>query len=244
VSPPTELPTLTVVAPTAPAPVRDTGWLRAARQARWLSYVSLVWMLAEGIVGIVAAAQAHSIAVLAWAVGSAVEAAAAVIVIVRFTGANRFSETAERRAQKWVAASFVVLVPYILYEATVKLINGSEPERTGLAVALLVSSIVLMPALGWAKRRLGARLRSGATAGEGTQNLLCAAQGLVGLVGLIAGSAGAGFLDPLAALVVAGIAAREGAELWRGEGCACHTVPGQQPDDVTCAEATCGCCRR
>jgi divalent metal cation (Fe/Co/Zn/Cd) transporter len=221
VSPATKLPTVTVVGPGAPAGPRDAGWLRAARQARWLSYVSLVWMLAEGVLGLLAGAQAHSIAVIAWAVGSAVEAAAAVIVIVRFTGANRFSETAERRAQKWVAASFFLLVPFILYEATARLVHGSQPERTWLAVGLLASSLVLMPALGWAKRRLGRRLGSGATAGEGTQNLLCAAQAAIGLIGLLAASAGAAFLDPVAALAIAAIAAREGAELWRGQECTC-----------------------
>ena len=241
-SPAAELPTLTVVGPTTPAPVRDAAWLRAARQARWLSYVSLVWMLAEGGLGLLAGAQAHSIAVIAWAIGSAVEGAAAVVVIVRFTGANRFSETAERRAQRWVAASFFLLVPFILYEAGIKLVNGSQPERNWLAVALLASSIVLMPVLGWAKHRLGNRLGSGATAGEGTQNLLCAAQGAVGLVGLLVGSAGAGFVDPVAAVIIAAIAAREGVELWRGEECACQAMPGLQPTRVECAEESCERC--
>src|SRR6202011_3650620 len=97
--------------------------------------------------------------------------------------------------------------------------DGSQPQRNWLAVALLASSIVLMPALGWAKLRLGRLLDSSATAGEGRQNLLCAVQGAVGLVGLLVGSAGVGFLDPVAALVIACIAAKEGAELWRGEEC-------------------------
>jgi len=239
----TELPTLTVTPPALPGTkTQDAAWLRSARQARWLSYVSLVWMLAEGVLGIIAGAQAHSIAVISWAIGSAVEAAAAVIVIVRFTGANRFSETAERRAQKWVAGSFFVLVPYILYESVSKLLSGGQPERNWLAVALLASSVVLMPLLGWAKHRLGRRLESDATAGEGTQNLLCAAQGTVGLVGLLAGSAGLGFLDPVAALVIAGTAAKEGVQLWRGEDCACHAMPGLQPAGADRADAHCECC--
>jgi divalent metal cation (Fe/Co/Zn/Cd) transporter len=204
---------------TSAAPSPDGRWLRTAHQARWLSYFSLVWMTAEGILGVIAGAEAHSIGVISWAIGSAVEGAAAVIVIVRLTGRNRFSETAEHRAQKCVAGSFFVLIPYILFESVSKLIEGSQPQRNWLAVALLASSIVLMPALGWAKLRLGKRLDSGATAGEGTQNLLCALQGAVGLVGLLLGSAGAGFLDPMAALVIAAIAAKDGAELWRGEDC-------------------------
>jgi divalent metal cation (Fe/Co/Zn/Cd) transporter len=240
---PLELPTFPASVSGRPAVGRDEGWLRAARQARWLSYFSLAWMLAEGALGVLAGADAHSIAVIAWGVGSAVEAAAAVIVIVRLTGRNRFSATAERRAQKWVAASFFLLVPYIVYEAIAKLINGSEPDRSWLAVALLVSSIVLMPVLGWAKRRLGERLGSRATAGEGTQNLLCAAQGAIALVGLLLASAGAGFLDPVAALLIAGIAAREGIELWRGDGCGCTNLPGfSAADPDSCADHGCECC--
>ncbi|MHB1837298.1 MAG: cation transporter [Solirubrobacteraceae bacterium] len=225
-----------------PSPAPDAGWLRAARQARWLSYLSLVWMLAEGAVGILAGIEAHSIGVLAWAFGSAVEAAAAVIVIVRLTGANRFSELAERRAQRWVAASLLLLVPYVLYGSVSELISGGRPERSWLAIALLSSSILLMPALGYAKRRLGRRLSSGATAGEGTQNLLCALQGAIGLVGLLAGSAGASVLDPVAALLIAAIAVKEGTELWRGEGCACHAIPGLQSSGDRCCDADCGCC--
>lgn len=237
----TELPTLAHPVSLVPR-ARDAAWLREARRARGLSYLSLVWMLAEGIVGIIAGAQAHSIAVIAWGIGSAVEAAAAVVVIVRFTGSNRLSETAERRAQRWVAASFFVLVPYILYESVSKLVAGSQPEGSWLAVALLASSIVLMPALGWAKHRLGKRLGSAATAAEGTQNLVCAAQGVAALVGLLLASAGVRFLDPVAALVIASIAAKEGVELWRGETCACHALPGLEPADATCAGEHCECC--
>ncbi len=242
-TPATRVPALPM-APSTPvtAPVRDAGWLRTARRARWLSYFSLVWMMAEGILGLIAGAEAHSIGVIAWAIGSAVEGAAAVIVIVRLTGKNRFSETAERRAQKWVAGSFFVLVPYILYESVSKLIDGSQPQRNWLAVGLLASSIILMPALGGAKLHLGRRLDSGATAGEGTQNLLCALQGAVGLLGLLLGSAGAGFLDPVAALVIATIAVTEGAELWRGEECACHSMPGLQPSAAACVDESCDCC--
>jgi divalent metal cation (Fe/Co/Zn/Cd) transporter len=79
-----------------------------------------------------------------------------------------------------------------------------------------------MPALGLAKRRLGRQLGSGATAGEGTQNLLCAAQGAAVLVGLAANAAvGAGWLDPVIALGLAAWAVKEGREAWRGEACCC-----------------------
>jgi len=202
-----------------PAVPRDDRWLRGARRVRWLSCLSLGWMVAEAVVGVLAGAEAHSIGVIAWAFGSGLEAGAAVIVLVRFSGRNRFSDTAERRAQKWVAASFLLLVPYIVYGAVDRLLNGGQPDLTWLAIGLLGSSVVLMPVLGWSKRRLGKRLASGATAGEGTQNWLCAGQGAIALVGLVLGSASAWFVDPLAALLIVAIAAREGVELWHGDRC-------------------------
>src|SRR3954452_12336606 len=200
----------------APAPARDAGWLRAARQARWLAWASLVWMTLEGLGGLVAGVQANSISVLTWAASSAVEGLASAIVIWRFTSHRTLSETSERRAQKWVAASFFLLAPYLLYEAIHRLVAGTEAEATALAVALTASSLVLMPLLGWAKLRLGRRLDSGATAGEGIQNLMCAGQALAALVALAGAGAGLAFLDPRAALVIGGIAVKEGAELWRG----------------------------
>ena len=99
-----------------------------------------------------------------------------------------------------------------------------------------------MPLLGWAKLRLGERLDSGATSGEGVQNLLCAGQAAAALAALIGANAGLALLDPLAALLIAGIAAKEGIELWRGEECDCHTVPGLDLPtgaDDDCADDCC-----
>jgi len=214
------------IATPAPAPQRGEKWLRAARQARWLAWASLVWMTLEGALGVLAGIEANSISVLSWAASSAVEGLASAIVIWRFSGHRTLSEHSERRAQRWVAGSFFLLAPYFLYEAIHRLLAGTQAEATAFAIALTASSLVLMPVLGWAKLRLGRRLDSGATTGEGVQNLLCAGQALAALVALVAAGAGVAFLDPLAALVIAGIAAKEGVELWRGEDCDCHTVPG------------------
>jgi hypothetical protein len=198
-------------------------------------------MTLEGAAGVVAGIEANSISVLTWAASSAVEGLASVIVIWRFTGHRTLSEHSERRAQRWVAASFFLLAPYFLYEAIHRLVNGTQADAVPLAIALTASSVVLMPALGWAKLRLGRRLDSGATAGEGVQNLLCAGQALAALVALVAAGAGVAWLDPLAALAIAGIAAKEGVELWRGEECDCHTLPGLDPPaSDACDEGCCG----
>jgi divalent metal cation (Fe/Co/Zn/Cd) transporter len=198
----------------------DAGWLRAARQARWLAWLSLLWMTLEGGIGLLAGVQANSIALLTWAASSAVEGLASAIVIWRFTGTRTLSTDAERRAQRWVAGSFFVLAPYFVFEAVRRLIAGEAAETTVLAIVVTTTSLIGMPLLGVAKRRLGRRLDSGATAGEGTQNLLCAGQAAAALVG-VATAGALPWLDPLAALAIAAVAIREGQALWRGEDSCC-----------------------
>jgi divalent metal cation (Fe/Co/Zn/Cd) transporter len=203
-----------------PAALRGADWHRNARQARLLSWVSLVWMTIEGAVGVLSGVLAGSIALQAFGISSAVEGMASVIVIWRFTGARTLSETSERRAQKLVAVSFWLLVPYVAAEAIYKLVSAAEPETSYLGIGLTASSLLLMPLLGRMKHRLGAKLGSAATAGEGTQNVLCAYLAAAVLVGLLGNALfGLWWLDPLAALAVAALAVREGRASWRGEGC-------------------------
>ena len=203
--------------------VRSADWHRNARRARLLSWVSLFWMTIEGAVGVFSGIVAGSIALQAFGISSAAEGLASVIVIWRFTGARTLSETSERRAQKLVAVSFWLLVPYVVAEAAYKLVTAAEPETSYLGIGLTLSSLLLMPLLGRMKHRLGATLESAATAGEGTQNILCAYLAAAVLVGLLGNTLfGLWWLDPLAALAVAALAIREGQESWRGEGCCDH----------------------
>ena len=201
-------------------PERGPGWQRAARAARRLSWFSLSWMTAEGALGLAAGVDSGSISLVAWALGSVIEGLASAIVIWRFTGSRLASEDAERRAQKAVAVSFFLLAPYVAAEAALDLVSGHHASASALGLAVTAASLVLMPALGYAKRRLGDRLGSGATAGEGTQNLLCAAQAGAVLAGLAATAAwGWSWLDPAVALLLAGWAVREGTSAWRGDDC-------------------------
>lgn len=206
------------------APVsRGREWYRDARRARLLSWFSLVWMTIEGVVGVVTGILAGSIALQAFGISSAVEGLASVIVIWRFTGTRTLSESSERRAQKAVAISFWLLVPYVVADALYKLLVNAEAETSYLGIGLTVSSLILMPFLGRAKLRLGSRLESGATAGEGTQNILCAYLAGAVLIGLLGNTLfGLWWLDPVAAFVVAGLAVKEGRESWRGEDCCDH----------------------
>ena len=199
----------------------DERWLRNARYARWLAWASLAWMAAEGIVGLAAGLAAGSIALVGWALGSGIEGLASMIVVWRFTGSRMLSETAERRAQQAVAVSFWLLAPYIAVEAVRDLAAHHPATATPLGIALTASSLVIMPVLGVAKRRLGERLGSGATAGEGTQNLMCAAQAAGVLLALVVVAVWPGGwpIDPIIALGIAGWSVWEGNRSWRGVDC-------------------------
>jgi hypothetical protein len=155
--------------------VRDADWHRAARRARLLAWISLAWMLVEGAVGLWQGLLVGSIALTGWALGSAVEGLASVIVVWRFTGSRTVSETAERRAQRGVAVSFWLIAPYVTAESLHNLVSDRRAETTVIGIAITAMAVVLMPVMGYAKRRLSTTLDSAATAGEGTQNYLCAA---------------------------------------------------------------------
>ena len=228
-SPLVELPTIPAAAPPGDGPGERDHLIRRAKALSWLS---LAWMTVEGAVAITAALVAGSVALLGFGIDSAIEGLASVIVIWRFTGARRLSEQAELRAQKAVAVSFFLLAPYIAQDAIRALAAGEHPSTSWVGIGLSVSSIIVMPLLGRAKQRVGERLGSGATAGEGAQNLLCAYMAAGVLVGLAFNAAlGWWWLDPVVGLVIAAVAVREGREAWAGEGCACVTVPGLEPDD-------------
>src|SRR5256885_5446997 len=144
-------------------PRRDADWMRGARAARRLSWVSWAWMSIEGAIGMIAGVTAGSIALMGWALSSGVEGLASIIVIWRFTGSRTHSESAEARAQKAVAVSFWLLAPSVASESLRTLFTGHRPQTSLLGIVLTISSLLAMPALGVAKHRLGARLDSGAT---------------------------------------------------------------------------------
>jgi divalent metal cation (Fe/Co/Zn/Cd) transporter len=229
--------------PTANGQPLDHAWLTAARRARQLSWASLAWMSIEGIVGLAAGFDANSLSLMIWAASSFVEGLASVTVIWRFTGSRTQTATSERTAQRWVAGSFLLLVPFFVYESIHRLTAGSDAHRNTVGIAVTASAIVLMPALGRAKMRLARRLDSAATAGEGVQNLMCAAQAAATLVALIGAGAGLGFLDPIAALVVSAIAVKESVALWRGDSDDCCAPVGfsDRSPSSFCADG-CDCC--
>jgi divalent metal cation (Fe/Co/Zn/Cd) transporter len=199
---------------------RSPEWYEAARRARFLSWLSLAWMGAEGLIGLAAGIAAGSIALISFGLDSFVEGFASLVIVWRFTGSRVLSHAAEERAQKIVAVQFFLLAPYVAFEAIHKLVAAEQPDVSWLGIGLVATSAIGMPFLGVAKRRLADRLGSVATRGEGTQNLICAYLAGAVLIGLLGNATfGLWWLDPVAALVVAAVALREGRASWRGEGC-------------------------
>jgi divalent metal cation (Fe/Co/Zn/Cd) transporter len=199
------------------------AYLREARKAKWLSWASLAYMVAEGAVAVIAGIAAGSIALIGFGIDSAIEGFASVVIVWRFTGWRTLSHAAEGRAQKLVAIQFFILAPYVAYESLSTLIEVDRPEESVLGIALAASSLVVMPVLGRAKQRIGGRIGSSATASEGKQNLLCAYLAGAVLIGLLGNAlVGAWWLDPLVGFLIAGLAIQEGREAWRGDACCSH----------------------
>lgn len=220
---------LPLVPPTAPAPPRaaDRGaaWLRAARRARQLSWLSLGWMAAEGVIGLWSGLAVHSLGLVAWASTSVVEGLASAVVIWRFTGSRTHADTAERTAGRIVAASLGLIALLVVADAVRGLLGHHDPHVSVPGAVVSGGALVVMPLLARAKRSLGRRLGSPATSGEAAQNDLCAYQSAAVLasMGLLALSGSLGFVDPLAAIAVAGLAAHEARATWNGAAGCCSS---------------------
>ena len=112
-------------------PQPSPEWLAAARKARILSWISLVWMGLEGSIAIVAGIVAGSVALIGFGLDSAIEGFASVVIVWRFTGSRLHSHKAEERAQKLVAIQFFILAPYVGYEGPViRDVLEAYPGRT------------------------------------------------------------------------------------------------------------------
>jgi divalent metal cation (Fe/Co/Zn/Cd) transporter len=195
---------------------------RLVRRAKLLAWGGNAWHFVEFAIAVGAGVAAGSIALVGFGIDSLIESLAGFIIIWRFASRRSRSETAERRAQQLIAASYAILVVYILVEATRSLVGGEQPEASWVGIGLAAFTAPTMPLLARAKRRVGHQLGSAATVSEAEQNQICAYLSIALLVGLLANAlAGWWWADPAAALVIAAVAAKEGVESWKGDGCDC-----------------------
>lgn len=197
-----------------PGAIDRRRWRRTALALAW---VTIGWNCVEAIVAIATGAAAGSIALIGFGLNSIVEVGSAVVVVWQFSG--RDAER-EERALKLIAVSFFVFAGYVAGQAVWQLASGSAPDESVAGIVLAAASLIVMPVLATAKRRLGRRMGSRTVVADGGQTMLCSYLSAVLLVGLVANATvGWWWADPIAALVIAALAAREGREAWRGEAC-------------------------
>ncbi|MBG0832009.1 cation transporter [Planomonospora sp. ID67723] len=224
-----------------------TAERRAAlnRRSLRLAYATAGYNLLEGVVALAAGAASSSSALLGFGLDSFIEVSSAAVVIWQFR--SRLPEARERLALRLIAVSFFALAAWVGLAAVRSLSGGGEAGPSAAGVALAAVSVVVMPLLMRAKRRTGRELGSATVVADSTQTLLCAYLSAVLLAGLVLNAAfGWSWADPIAALVIAAVAIREGLQAWKGEQCDDCAPPA---GDVRAGGCGCGpdcadaCCR-
>ncbi len=204
--------------PVTADPVEREGLVRRGRMLAWFT---IVWNAIEGVAGIAAGIAAGSIALIGFGVDSYVEVFAGSVIIWRLSKERHgeaVSEAAEQRAVRLIALTFLFLAVGVGVESIRRLASGERPDESWFGIGLAVVSLMVMPLLARAKRRVGERLGSRAVTADATETMLCVWLSAILLVGLGANAAfGWWWADPLAALGVVYVAAREGIEHWRAE---------------------------
>lgn len=188
------------------------------RRIRLLVAATITYNIIEAVIALTAGAIASSTALIGFGLDSVIEVGAAAAVAWQFSGPD--PQSRERTALRIIAVSFFALAAYITVESLRTLSGASEASPSTVGIVLASVSLVVMPVLAGAKRRTGLELRSASAVSDAKQTLLCAYLSGVLLVGLALHSTlGWSWADPIAALVIAGVAVREGREAWRGEHC-------------------------
>ena len=192
----------------------------AAHTGRRLEYFTLGWNVIEAAVAVGAGLLAGSIALIGFGVDSVIESISGGVLLWRLQ-AHQADERREQLALKLVGLSFLLLAAYVAVDATKTLVQREAPHASLVGIGLSVASLVVMPLLARAKRRVAARLASRALHADSRQTDLCAWLSAI-LLGGLALNAGAGgwWADPVAALLMAPIIAREGVAALHGERCA------------------------
>lgn len=224
-----------VHAPLAPAEARRLG-----RRAQLLAAASVTYNGFEAAIAITAGLVAGSVALVGFGLDSIVEVSSGLIILWQF--GHRMPETRERQALRLMAFSFWALAAYVSFESLRTLLTGHRAESSPVGIGLAIASLLVMPFLSWAQRRTGRQLGSAAVVADSTQTLLCTYLSAVLLAGLVLNATlGWSWADPIAGLVIAAVAAKEGREAWRGEGCCAPGAQVTTDRDLTGETNDCGC---
>ncbi|WP_187356969.1 cation transporter [Actinomadura sp. CNU-125] len=222
-----------------------------ARRVRWLVAATITYNVVEAVVAIGAGTMASSGALVAFGLDSVIEVASAAAVAWQFSARDpSVVERREQRALRIIAVSFFALAAYVSTDSVLALLGGGDAEHSTAGLVLAALSLAIMPGLSYAQRRAGRELGSASAVADSKQTLLCTYLSAVLLVGLAVNSLfGWAWADPIAALVIAAVAVKEGREAWRGDACCAVPPPTAMtsprhstPETCRTCEPGCTCC--
>ncbi|QHK20461.1 cation transporter [Pseudarthrobacter psychrotolerans] len=211
-----------------------------SRRIRLLAAATITYNVIEAVAALWAGGVADSSALIGFGLDSVIEVTSALALSWQFSAKD--PERREHLTLRIIAISFFALAAFVAVDAVRSLTGGGEAQHSTPGIVIAALSLAIMPVLSWAQRRAGRELGSRTAVADSKQTLLCTYLSAVLLVGLVLNSAlGWWWADAGAALVIAGIAIREGINAWRGD--VCCTVPGaganHAADDDDCC-AGCG----
>lgn len=207
------------------------------RRIRLLVTATITYNVVEAAVALTAGTIASSAALIGFGLDSVVEVASAAAVAWQFAAADH--EQRERAALRVIALSFFALAAYVTVDSVRALLGAGEAEHSTAGLVLAALSLVIMPFLSAAQRRAGRELGSASAVADSKQTLLCTYLSAVLLAGLALNSLfGWHWADPIAALVIAAVAVKEGRDAWRGDTCCAPAATASRPAEP-CGD---GCC--
>lgn len=231
-----------------PSPRRQAA---LAHRIRLLVAATIAYNVIEAVVAITAGTLASSTALIGFGLDSIIEVASAAAVAWQFSAADHATrEAREKTTLRIIAASFFALAAYVTFSSVRALAGGSEAGHSTPGIVLAALSLAVMPFLSAAQRRAGRELGSASAVADSKQTLLCTYLSAVLLLGLLANSLfGWSWADPVAALVIAAVAVKEGRGALRGDACCAvpaaprnaKTAPDADADAGNAADA-CSCC--
>lgn len=188
------------------------------RRVRLLVTGTIAYNLVEAIIAISAGTVASSTALIGFGLDSVIEVASAAAVAWQFSAPD--PQARERTALKVIAVSFFALACYVTVGSIRSLTAAEHAEQSTVGIVLAAVSLLVMPLLSDAQRRAGRELGSASAVADSQQTLLCTYLSGVLLVGLLLNALfGWSWADPIVALIIAAVAAKEGRQAWRGQHC-------------------------
>ncbi|WP_331769968.1 cation transporter (plasmid) [Embleya sp. NBC_00888] len=228
-----------------PSPARRDA---LAQRIRLLVAATITYNVIEAVVAITAGTLASSTALVGFGLDSVIEVSSAAAVAWQFSAREHaVREAREQRTLRIIAVSFFALAAYVGVDAVRALAGTGEAERSLPGIVIAALSLAVMPFLSAAQRRAGRELGSASAVADSKQTLLCTYLSAVLLVGLVLNATlGWSWADPVAALAIAAIAAKEGRDAWQGKGC-CAPPPAELPTrrqqkDACGCQPGCACC--